>query len=162
MAETDRNTVLDSLAIFGGVLSLAGAAKKYGVPRGTIGRWVSERKAGRPSGEVVKLVTAAPNAPAPEAPRARRTIAAGEMHGNHGGEFREEFHDLIVHASASLDLIVTTAPKVPVFTLSTEVWRLVSEAVELHGSRKAATVSVLASLCGLCDYRVRSHLICPF
>ena len=66
MAETDRNTVLDSLTLFGGALSLAGAAKKFGVPRGTIGRWVSERKAGK----VVRLAIAPPG-PVDSAPRAK-------------------------------------------------------------------------------------------
>ena len=81
MTETDRNTVLDSLTLFGGALSLNGAAAKYGVPRGTIGRWVSERKAGRPVANVVKLATVPP---APEftrehAPSSKIAIIRGKV-----------------------------------------------------------------------------------
>lgn len=75
MAETDRNTVLNSLSLFGGALSLAGAAKKFGIPRGTIGRWVSERKAGK----VVRLAIAPPTPSRVEAGPTKVALVRGKI-----------------------------------------------------------------------------------
>ncbi len=89
VAETDRNTVLASLTLFGGTLSLAEAAGKFGVPRGTIGRWAKEHR----EGKVVplKVAPALPDA----TPRARETakgreVRAAEMAIALGDQARED------------------------------------------------------------------------
>jgi len=68
--ETDRDAVLGSLTLFGGALSLNQAAAKYGVPRGTISRWVIERRNGTEPAKVVRLATVPPE------PRAEKALAS--------------------------------------------------------------------------------------
>ena len=109
MAETDRNTVLDSLTQYGGSLSMSEAERKFGVSKGTIGRWAKERR----EGKVVPLKVAPP--PAPESSRARpggtgigvvkvalerdRILAEG-LGEQLRGDYRETFTNLLTLAKS--------------------------------------------------------------
>jgi len=97
VTEAERIKITDSLIQFGGTLTMAQAATKFGVPRGSVCRWAKERN----DGKVVPIrVVETPPAAPDSSPRARdtargRELRAGEMVTAIGEDACEDIREIV-------------------------------------------------------------------